>query len=96
MIDAVRAVDRRTAVFYEPQVLFNYGADTYVAPGEQRLGFSFHDYCLTADAGAGESGVQQACGQADDLVWSNAAAHVDASGDAPMLTEFGATDDRRP
>ncbi|GAA2135844.1 hypothetical protein GCM10009844_01500 [Nocardioides koreensis] len=92
VIDAVRAVDRRTAVFYEPQVLFNSGSPTYVRPRGRRLGFSFHDYCLTADAGAGESGVQQACGQADDLVWSNAAAHVDASGDAPLLTEFGATD----
>ena len=92
VIDAVRAVDRRTAVFYEPQVLFNSGSPTYVEPEGKRLGFSFHDYCLTADAGAGESGVQQACGQADDLVWSNAAAHVDSSGDAPLLTEFGATD----
>ena len=92
VIDAVRAVDDRTAVFYEPQVLFNSGAPTYVEPEGKRLGFSFHDYCLTADAGAGESGVQQACGEADDLVWSNAAAHVDASGDAPLLTEFGATD----
>ena len=92
VIDAVRAVDRRTAVFYEPQVLFNNGSPTYVEPRGARLGFSFHDYCLTADAGAGESGAQQACGPADDLVWSNAADHVRSSGDAPLLTEFGATD----
>jgi endoglycosylceramidase len=93
VIDAVRAVDARTAVFYEPQVLFNNGSATHVRPEGRRLGFSFHDYCLTADAGASETGVQPGCDQADDLVWSNAEAHVAESGDAPLLTEFGATDD---
>jgi len=94
VIDAVRGVDRRTAVFYEPQVLFNNGSQTHVVPQGRRLGFSFHDYCLSADVGAGESGGQQACDPADDLVWSNADAHVAESGDAPLLTEFGATRDR--
>ena len=46
VIDAIREVDRSTAVFYEPNVLFNNGAQTSVAPVGQRLGFSFHDYCL--------------------------------------------------
>ena len=94
VIDAVRAVDGRTGIFYEPQVLFNNGSQTHVTPEGRRLGFSFHDYCLAEDAGAGESGGQQACTPADDLVWSNADAHVAASGDAPLLTEFGATRDR--
>jgi endoglycosylceramidase len=93
-IDAIRAVDRRTAVFYEPHVLFNNGAQTGVLPAGKRLGFSFHDYCLTADAGAGETGGQEGCTQFDDLVWSNADDHVAASGDAPLLTEFGATTKR--
>ncbi|MGZ4465609.1 MAG: cellulase family glycosylhydrolase [Nocardioides sp.] len=91
-IDAVRAVDRRTAIFYEPQVLFNNGSRTSVTPTGRRLGFSFHDYCLTADVGTGESGGQEGCSTFDDLVFSNADAHVAASGDAPLLTEFGATD----
>lgn len=90
-IDAIRAVDRRTAVFYEPQVLFNNGSQTHVTPEGRRLAFSFHDYCLTADAGAGESGGQEGCAAFDDLVWSNTEAHVAESGDAPLLTEFGAT-----
>ncbi|GCD92204.1 cellulase family glycosylhydrolase [Nocardioides sp. LS1] len=90
-IDAIRAVDRRTAVFYEPQVLFNNGSQTSVTPTGSRLGFSFHDYCLTADAGTGESGGQEGCSTFDDLVFSNADDHVAASGDAPLLTEFGAT-----
>lgn len=94
-IDAIRRVDRRTAVFYEPHVLFNNGAQTNVRPRGPRLAFSFHDYCLTADVGAGEqsggSG-DPACGTFDDLVWSNTAAHVGATGHPPLLTEFGATD----
>ncbi len=90
-IDAVRAVDRRTTVFYEPQVLFIGGSQTHLAPTGRRLGFSFHDYCITADAGASESGAQQACSQLDDQVWRNAEVHVAATGDAALLTEFGAT-----
>jgi endoglycosylceramidase len=91
-IAAIRAVDRRTTVFYEPHVLFNSGAETHVEPAGRRLAFSFHDYCLSAEAGT-EGSVQQACQQADDLVWGNTAAHTAATGDAPLLTEFGATTD---
>lgn len=90
-IDAVRAVDRRTTVFYEPQVLFNAGSRTHLAPHGKRLAFSFHDYCLSADAGAGESGAQAGCAQMDGLVWQNADDQVAATGHAPLLTEFGAT-----
>ena len=92
-IDAIRAVDARTTVFYEPHVLFNNGAQTHVVPSGERLAFSFHDYCLTAEADAEGTG-GQACDTFDDLVWQNTAAHVDATGHAPLLTEFGATTDR--
>ncbi|MCW2766036.1 MAG: endoglycoceramidase [Nocardioides sp.] len=91
-IDAIRRVDGRTAVFYEPHVLFNNGAQTGLDPSGRRLGFSFHDYCLTADLGLGETGgADPACGTFDDLVWANTAAHVAATGHPPLLTEFGAT-----
>ena len=91
-IDAIRRVDKRTAVFYEPHVLFNNGAQTGLDPAGRRLGFSFHDYCLSADIGIGETGgADPACGTFDDLVWSNTAAHVAATGHPPLLTEFGAT-----
>ncbi|MCW2795984.1 cellulase family glycosylhydrolase [Nocardioides sp.] len=94
-IDAIRRVDKRTAVFYEPHVLFNNGAQTGLDPTGQRLGFSFHDYCLTADLGLGETGgPDPVCGTFDDLVWSNTAAHVAATGHPPLLTEFGATKDQ--
>src|SRR5256885_4955376 len=45
---AIRQVDRRTLVFYEPAVLFNFGAPTSTGPlGDPRGGFAFHDYCLS-------------------------------------------------
>ena len=91
--DAVRAVDRRTVVFYEPNVLFNNGAQTHVAPTGDRLGFSFHDYCLTAEADAEGAG-QQACDTFDDLVFQNAVQHGTDTWHPPLLTEFGATTDR--
>ena len=94
-IDAIRSVDQRTTVFYEPNVIFNNGAQTSVRPTGARLGFSFHDYCLTADVGTAEAGFgSQVCDGFDGIVWQNMNEHVAASGDAPLLTEFGATNDR--
>ena len=91
-IDAIRKVDRRTAIFYEPHVLFNNGVPTRVRPAGRRLGFSFHDYCLTAEVPIPVDGLSEvACDTFDDLVWRNAADHVRRTGDAPLLTEFGAT-----
>ena len=91
-IDAIRKVDPTTAVFYEPNVIFNNGARTSVRPSGQNLAFSFHDYCLTAEASA-EGGLDEACATFDDLVWSNTAAHVKATKHPPLLTEYGATTD---
>jgi endoglycosylceramidase len=94
-IDAIRSVDGRTAIFYEPNVIFNDGAQTAVTPTGKRLGFSFHDYCLTADTIGSEAGFgSQVCDGFDGIVWQNMADHVAASGDAPLLTEFGATNDQ--
>ena len=87
---AIRTVDPKTLVFYEPQVLFNDGADTNLPDtGDANAGFSFHDYCLTADQG----GSTLSCHEFDDLVFQNAEKHAAATGDALLLTEFGATGD---
>ena len=99
VIDAIRAVDRRTTIFYEPQrALQQRRPDPRRRRPGRRLGFSFHDYCLTAEADA--DGVRPgACDAFDDLVFDNADEHVAATGHAPLLTEFGATtgpDDARP
>ena len=94
MIDAIRAVDKRTPIFYEPHVLFNNGVQTTLAPTGKDLGFSFHDYCLTADVGLEGTPVQDlTCNVFDDLVWQNAESQLARTGDTPLLTEFGATTD---
>ena len=90
-ITAIRAADPRTLAFYEPNVIFNDGADTHLADtGDGHAAMSFHDYCLTSDSGGPSVG----CQQFDDVVFSNADKHSAATGDALLLTEFGATDDR--
>jgi endoglycosylceramidase len=90
---AIRSVDPTTLVWYEPNVLFNNGPDTNLADfPDPSLGMSFHDYCLTANEGGG--GYSEDCKTFDSLVFSNAEKRSEATGDALLLTEFGATDDR--
>jgi endoglycosylceramidase len=89
VLTAIRAVDPSTLVWAEPYVLFNQGAGTTVgALGDPNVGFSFHDYCLAAE----KPGSDTACAKSDDLVFQHALAHVAATKEALMLTEFGATD----
>jgi len=79
---AIRAVDRRTMVWYEPNVLFDFGAPTNVgALDDPHAGFSWHDYCLTGSCST------------YGKVMANAAEHVAQTRDATMMTEFGATND---
>ncbi len=80
---AIRTVDRRTLVWYEPNVLFDYGFPTNVgALGDPRAGFAWHDYCLT--------GGVQGC-PSNGQTMANAARHVAHTHEATMMTEFGAT-----
>ena len=73
VIGAIRRVDRRTLIWYEPQVLFNYGSNTNLPSlGDPRLGFAFHDYCLENDYGGGTT----SCQTFDDMVFANALART--------------------
>ncbi len=86
---AIRAADPWTLVWYEPNVLFNDGADTRLgAIGDAHAGFAFHDYCLAQS----ETGTYTGCDPFDDLVFANAEKRVAATGDALLMTEFGSTD----
>ena len=91
VIDAIRSVDRRTTVYYEPNLFFNDAVPTYVAPRGRRLGFSFHDYCGTS-AVADQYGAE--CDVLDGRTFDNADAQVAKQRVTPLLTEFGATTDR--
>jgi endoglycosylceramidase len=92
VMGAIRSVDPSTLVWYEPHVLYNNGSDTTLADfGDSNAGMSWHDYCITANEGGG--GYTPDCNAADSLVFANAEKRSAATGDALLLSEFGATDD---
>lgn len=80
---AIRVQDPRTLIWYEPNPLFNSGSNTTLpALGDPHAGFAFHDYCLTASP--------QGCAS-EATPFADALAHVAATREAVMMTEFGAT-----
>ena len=89
MIEAIRSVERRHVVFYEPSVLFNFGVATNLPDLGSNLGFSFHDYCLTGVI----QGAPAGCPEAEGLVFDNADDRAERTGDSLLLSEFGATRD---
>jgi endoglycosylceramidase len=99
VLDAIRAVDVRKLVFYEPHVLFDYGVDTHHEDlRDPAVGFSFHDYCLAASPGMPHlPGRLQdvACEKQEQRVFDQAERHSRRTGAALLLSEFGATDDLR-
>jgi endoglycosylceramidase len=93
VIAAIRSADQGKLVWYEPNVLFNFGADSAVTGlGDRSAGFSFHVYCVPGSFTISALNTL-GCPQLDDHVFSNADAHAQSTGDALMLSEFGATDD---
>lgn len=78
---AIRTGDRRTLIFYEPDVGFDFGVPGYVgALGHGPAGFSFHDYCLTASPNGCPS---------EPVGFANALGYVARTREALILTEFG-------
>jgi endoglycosylceramidase len=91
VIAQIRKADRTTLAFYEPLLTFDFGANTSLGDtGDAHAGFSFHVYCLPGAFG-GPTG--EACQEAEDLPFQNADTRADETGDALLMTEFGATDD---
>lgn len=90
----IRAVDPRHLVFYEPNSLANEGAPTFIgSPGDSRSGESFHVYCA-ATVGIPESPpVRAICDGLEGATVKNALHQSARTGDALLLTEFGATTD---
>ena len=76
---AIREVDPDTLVWYEPSLFFNIGTPTgHGGAGDPGAGFTYHAYCGGADC--------------DVRVSANAEAVSQRTGDALLLSEFGATD----
>jgi endoglycosylceramidase len=87
-ITAIRVVDRRHIVWYEPNVFFNFGTTPTQLPNfhDARVGMSFHDYCLSGTTAA-------TCSKGEKDAIRNALARSKSTGDSALLTEFGATND---
>ncbi len=78
---AIRTVDRRTLIFYEPDVGFDFGVATRVGGlGHGPAGFAFHDYCLSASPNGCPS---------EPRGFANALGRVAQTREALILTEFG-------
>jgi endoglycosylceramidase len=80
--ETIHSADARTLVWYEPNVAFDFGANTHVAPLGPGSGFAFHDYCI--------SGEENGCPTHETTI-TNAEKYDAVSGDALMMNEFGAT-----
>jgi endoglycosylceramidase len=95
VIAAIHAADPSVVTYYEPNVFFDFGANTWIgAPGDARSGMSFHDYCIAGNFSLPQSGLGgTGCDAAEKQVFQNADAHAQSTGDALLLTEFGSTDD---
>jgi endoglycosylceramidase len=92
VIDQIRRAEPQKLVWYEPNVLFNFGADTNIPPlGDRAAGMSFHFYCSPGLAVPPYN--TASCDEQTEHVLGNADKHAQATGDALILSEFGATDD---
>ena len=96
VLAAIRQVDPDTLVWFEPFVMFDFGAKTNLAAvaGEDQLGLSWHDYCLAA-AALHQYGAEDlpGCDVEEDLVFQNAEEAATRMQAASLLSEFGASDD---
>jgi endoglycosylceramidase len=91
VIAAIRSVDRRHVIFYEPYVAFDFGSPTQLPRfGDSTLGMSFHDYCLQATTQN-----EASCATSENKTVQNALARSESTRDALLLTEFGGSTDEQ-
>jgi endoglycosylceramidase len=102
---AIRAHDEESLVWYEPHLLFDFGAPSYLrrAPADVApAGFTFHAYCRKATGGYGarpnaesRSPFYKMCAGEDRRVFANAERTAKSVGGPPLFGEFGDSQDRR-
>ncbi len=97
VLAGIREVDPYNIVWIEPQVLFEFGAQTHLGKRpivDDQIGFSWHNYCIAATLmqayGVKESAT---CARLEARVDQHAAAVVSRMQWASLLSEFGASDD---
>jgi len=101
-VRAIRSADPSHPIAYEPNIFFDYGANSQLgAIGDSNGLFAFHNYCLDAVVAGAEglpngqtfSDPLQLCGVGENLVFANALARASSSGDAILMDEWGNTND---
>ncbi|HVS67321.1 MAG TPA: cellulase family glycosylhydrolase [Mycobacteriales bacterium] len=92
---AIRKVDSRNLVWYEPQFLFNaISQSNFTAVNDPEVALSWHDYaCTPAFVEGGVIPGDPDCQINEPRVMDNAAAQIKAMGAGGAMTEFGAGDD---
>ncbi|WP_019854164.1 cellulase family glycosylhydrolase [Actinopolyspora mortivallis] len=104
LTERIRGVAPELPVFWEPNVTWNQLMPTHMADPpwtppitDERVAFSFHDYCLASQA-ATYLGLPEelvgACPAQHELTWSHADDFVARTNVPAMVTEFGDGDPR--
>jgi endoglycosylceramidase len=94
IIAAIHRVDPRHLAFYEPWQPFSESAPTYIgSPGDAESGFSYHVYCAAALGAPETAPTRAACDTAERGATTDGVKQATKTGDALLLTEFGATTD---
>jgi endoglycosylceramidase len=97
-MQGIRQVDPDNVVWFEPQVIFNDGAQTNLGAAspirDSNIGLSWHTYCTVASF-VHSSGIDNVpgCQQQGEIVAGNADAAASTMGATSLITEFGASDD---
>ena len=92
---AIRRVDQRNLVWYEPQFLFNaISRSNFTSVNDPEVALSWHDYaCTPAFVEGGVVPGDLDCQLNEPIVMGNAAAQMKAMGAGGIMSEFGAGDD---
>ena len=94
VIERIRRADARTTVWYTPLVVFDFGADSsHGDTGDERAGFAFNMYCLAGGFLPANPVGDASCGETYEITLNNAEKQSEETGDALLLTEWGATND---
>ncbi|MGH3561816.1 MAG: cellulase family glycosylhydrolase, partial [Mycobacterium sp.] len=89
---AIRAVDPTTPIFFQQNLLANFGVPTHLGTVDQaHTVLSFHDYCLTAQLGI--DALNALCPADSAAVAENAEAYAESHGTPAVMTEFGSSND---
>ncbi len=94
VIAAIRKADSRALVWYAPNVIFDFGADSsHGDTGDERAGFAYNMYCLAGGFLPANPVGDLSCSETYEITLDNAELQAEQTGDALLMTEYGATND---